>query len=158
MFLPVAGSTQEDLALFEQADAIFQQQQAEIGMMDTQADTQMQRTMSTALDPTQASITPTQALTYGAASTQVEHVPSTFPDTVPVFPMDADDAVPDTVEDYFPPNQEAYFPDTVFTPTQVQHTPVPRVARGRPVVPQARRNPQPSGPDGRGRRRRPNKN
>ena len=42
--------------------------------------------------------------------------------------MDAEDGVPDTVEDYFQPNQEAYFPttqaDTVFTPTQVQHTPL----------------------------------
>ena len=54
VFLPIAGSTQAALALFEQADAIFQQQRAELGMMDTQADTQMQRAMSTALDRTQA--------------------------------------------------------------------------------------------------------
>ena len=30
LFLPIAGSTQEDLALFQEADAIFQQQEAEI--------------------------------------------------------------------------------------------------------------------------------
>ena len=80
---------------------------------------------------------------------------------IPVFPTDADDGVPDIVEDHFLPNQEAYFTttqaDKVLTPTLVQHTLVPRVARGRPVVPQARRNPQPSGPDGWGRRRRRNR-
>ena len=60
VFLLIAGSTQEDLALFEQADAIFQQQQAEIGTMDTQSDTQMQRTMSTAIgsDPSRVHTNP----------------------------------------------------------------------------------------------------
>ena len=43
--LPKAGSTQEDLALFAEADATFQQQQAEIGMMAPQANTQYQRTL-----------------------------------------------------------------------------------------------------------------
>ena len=68
--------------------------------------------------------TPTQVVASGVTATDVA---TTFPNTVPHFSMDADDAVPSTVVDYLPPNQEAYFPtaqvDSWFTPTQVACTP-----------------------------------
>ena len=145
--LPVAGSTQEDVALFAEADAIIQQQQAEIGMMAPLANTQYQGTLPTAIDPTGSF----RKTPYGSSASAAD-VATIFLDTVQVFPMDADDGVPathvnTTQEDYFPLDQEAYLPtthvDSLFTPTQVQVTP-PR---------QARRNAAPK-EVGRGRNRR----
>ena len=137
------ASAQKDLALFVEADAIFQQQQAEIGMLSPLANTQYQGTLPTAIDPTGSfRYTP-----YGSSASAAD-VATTFPDTVQVFPMNADDGVPTThvnttQEDYFPPNQEAYLPttqvDSLFTPTQVQVT-IPWPAAGQPVRPHTRRN------------------
>ena len=146
MHLPIAGSTQEDLALFAEADATFQQQQAEIVIMAPLSNTQYQGTLPTAIDPTGSF----RFSLYGSSASAAD-VATTFPDTVQVFPMDAGDGVPTThvnttQEDYFPPNQEACLPtaqaDSLFTPTQVQVTP-PRPAARQPVRPQTRRNAAP---------------
>ena len=89
--LPMASSTQEDLALFAEADAIFLQQQAEIGMMAPLANTQYLGTLPTTIDPTWSF----RFSPYGSSASAAD-VATIFPDTVQVFPLDVDDGVPAT--------------------------------------------------------------
>ena len=90
VFLPLAGSTQEDLALFQDAAGLLNQQAAEIGLMDTWRDTQYQGTLAAVADSTRHRYnpeTPARVAALGLPATEAD-VAATFPNTVVHFSMD----------------------------------------------------------------------